>query len=164
MTGAFASRLAACAAAACLSFPGPVWSAEADNAGKLKDSAEITFYGYRSLPGARGVVFVELSDPVKVEVSRSGQIIEYKLVGASVPLRNNRNPLLLRDFDSSALSAVLVPDRPARGRGAKTKGPKGQPSVRLVITLRGQASPTYRLLDHGDGAALEVELPASSAR
>ena len=69
--------------------------------------------GYQSLPGARGRIFVELSELVAVEVSRSGRVIEYKLVGARVPLRNNRNPLLLGDFRSSALSAVLVPDKQA---------------------------------------------------
>jgi hypothetical protein len=140
-------------------FASQVLSAEADSAAKPRDKAEITFCGYRSLPGARGIIFVELSELVPVEVSRSGQVIEYRLVGASVPLKNNRNPLLLRDFDSSALSAVLVPDKPAKGRAAKARGPKPQPSVRLVVTLRGQASPTFRMLAHGDGAALEVELP-----
>jgi len=129
------------------------------DAGKLKDRAEVTFCGYQTLPGNRGVVFVELSDLVAVEVSRSGQVIEYKLVGASVPLKNNRNPLLLGSFNSSALSAVLVPDKRAKGRAAKTPA-----SVRLVITLRGQAAPTYRMLARGKGAALEVELPPPSSR
>jgi len=142
--------LAASAATACLLFAGDALS---------KDPAEVTFCGYQSLPGNRGVVFVELSDLVAVEVTRSGQVIEYKLVGASVPLKNNRNPLLLGSFNSSALSAVLVPEKRAKGRAAKTPA-----SVRLVITLRGQASPTYRMLARGKGAALEVELPPPSSR
>jgi hypothetical protein len=118
-----------------------------------KAQAEVTFTGYRSLPGARGVVFVELTDPVEVEVSRSGRVIEYRLVGATVPLKNNRNPLLLRDFDSSALSAVLVVDNPRKNR--KKHAP---PSVRLVLTLRGTATPSFRMVSRGKGAALEVEL------
>lgn len=115
------------------------------DAAKLQDKAEITFSGYRSLPGGGGVVFVEMTDPVAVEVSRSGQVIEYKLVGASVPLKNNKNPLLLRDFSASAMTAVLVPDKKA---------------VKLVITLRGAVSPSHRMVPRGKGAALEVELPS----
>lgn len=122
----------------------------------VKDHAEVTFTGFQSLPGGRGIVFVELSQAVPVEVSRTGQVIEYRLVGASVPLRNNKNPLLLRDFKSSALSAVLVADKPSR------KHKKHQvASVRLVITLRGGDSPTYRMVTRGRGAALEVELAAA---
>ena len=121
----------------------------------IKDNAEITFTGYQSLPGARGIVFVELTDAVAVEVSRSGQVIEYRLVGAKVPLKNNRNPLLLRDFNSSALSAVLVVDSPRKNRKKHGHVP---PSVRLVVTLRGAASPSFRMVRRGKGAALEVEL------
>ena len=119
----------------------------------VKDHAEVTFTGFQSLPGDRGLVFVELSDAVAVEVSRSGQIIEYRLVGAKVPLKNNKNPLLLRDFKSSALSAVLVADKPGRNRKKHQAA-----SVRLVITLRGTDSPTFRMVSRGKGAALEVEL------
>ncbi len=121
------------------------------DAGKVKERAEITFSGYQARPGARGVVFVELTDPVAVEVSRSGLVIVFKLVGARVPLKNNRNPLLLRDFDSSALTARLVQDKGA---------------VRLVITLRANASatPSHRMVARAKGAALEVELPPASTR
>ena len=72
-----------------------------------------------------------------------------------MPLKNNRNPLLLRDFDSSALSAVLVVDKPSRDR---KKRAHPQPSVRLVVTLRGSASPSFRMVSRGKGAVLEVEL------
>lgn len=121
----------------------------------IKDKAEVTFTGYQSLPGARGIVFVELTDAVAVEVSRNGQVIEYRLVGAKVPLKNNRNPLLLRDFKSNALSAVLVVDKPRKNH---KKHAPAQPSVRLVLTLRGAASPSFRMVPRGKGAALEVEL------
>ena len=150
------SALGACAAAVCLLFASPGLPAQG-GASKQKDGAEVTFCGYQSLPGDRGLIFVEVSELVAVEVTRSGQVVEYKLVGARVPLRNNRNPLLLRDFNSSAMSAVLVPDKPAKGRGAKK-----QRSVRLVVTLRSQVTPTYRMVARGHGAALEVELPPPS--
>jgi hypothetical protein len=125
---------------------------------KLKDKAEITLSGYRALPGNRGLLFVELSDPVAVEVSRSGQVIEYKLVGATVPLRNNKNPLLLSDFSGSAVSARLVPDKSTLVERGRTKH---VPAVRLVVTLRGNVSPLHRMVLRPQGAALEVELPAT---
>jgi hypothetical protein len=153
------STLAVVAAVACSFFPraavgqpglepGPDRATGLDSR-KAPDKSEITFVGYQTLPGGRGMVFVELSDPVTVEVSRAGQVIEYKLVGATVPLKNNKNPLLLREFGSSALSAVLVPDK------------KG---VRLVITLRSAVSPTHRMVARGKGATLEIELPAAASK
>lgn len=151
------SMLAVVAAAACLSsasdaagqHSGAPEPADTLRTGRGSNQTEITFLGYRSLPGGRGVVFVELSDPVTVEVSRAGQVVEYKLLGASVPLKNNKNPLLLRDFSSSALSAVLVPDKKA---------------VRLVITLRDAVSPVHRMVASGKGALLEIDLPAASSK
>lgn len=123
--------------------------------------AEISFLGYQALPDGRGLLFVDLSRAVEVEVSRTGAVIEYKLVGASVPLRNNKNPLLLRDFPSSALTAVLVPSGKTK---SKSKAKKQEPpSVRLVVTLRGKAQPTHRVVAHGKGARLEVELPPPSS-
>jgi len=110
--------------------------------------AEITFSGFRLLPGGRSLIFVEMTDPAVVEVSRAGQVVEYKLLGATVPLRNNRNPLLLRDFNSSATSALLVREPLKK-------------SVRLVITLRSAVTPTHRMVARGKSSVLEVELPAS---
>src|ERR1041384_5212470 len=95
------------------------------------DAAEVTFVGYQALSGGRGLLFVDLSRAVEVEVNRAGPVIEYKLIGASVPRRNNKNPLLLRDFASSAVTAVLVSERAK----AKSHAPA---SVRFVVTLRGK--------------------------
>jgi hypothetical protein len=142
----FSSLLTACAVTAGL------LGAPADVSAKgkaAKSGVEVTFTGYQSLGGGRGLVFVELSELTAVEVHKSGQVVEYKLMGARVPLRNNRNPLLLRDFSSSATSAVLVPDKKA---------------VRLVITLRSAVTPTHRMIARGKGAVLEVELPAPAAK
>jgi hypothetical protein len=151
-----AATLAAWISLACLCLP---MGAQAEAAsGKVKDRAEITFTGYQSLPGNRGIVFVQLTEAVPVEVSRSGSVIEYKLLGATVPLKNNKNPLLLGDFNSSALTARLVPDKPSRGRAGKHQA-KLPPSVRLVITLRGNVAPSHRMVARGKGAVFEVELP-----
>jgi hypothetical protein len=116
---------------------------------KAKDGPEITFSGYQALPDGRGILFVEMTESVTVEVKRAAQVIEYRLVGARVPLRNNKNPLLLRDFSSSAVSAVLVPDKQ---------------SVRFVVTLRANVNPTHRMIQRGKAAVLEIQLPAPPAR
>jgi hypothetical protein len=131
------------------------------DAGKVKDSAEITFTGYQSLPGNRGMIFVELTNAVAVEVSRTGQVIEYKLVGAEVRLKNNKNPLLLRDFNAGAVTAQLIADKADKRRGKKGKGQEAKrvPGVRLVISLRGNVTPSHRMVQRGKGAALEVDLP-----
>lgn len=112
---------------------------------KAAASSEITFMGYRAGTSGSGTVFVELTDTVAVEVSNAGQTVSYKMMGTRVPLKNNKNPLLLREFDSSALSAVLVP---------------GKKAVTLVITLRGKVAPQHRMVARGKGAVLEVDLPA----
>lgn len=125
------------------------------DAAKLKTKAEVTFTGYESLPGQRGRVFVELTDAVVVEVKRVGQVIEYKLIGATVPLKNNRNPLLLGDFGASALRAELVVPKQTKRRRVQSE----PNSVRLVITLRGNVSPSHRMVTRERGAMLEVELP-----
>lgn len=145
----FLGRLTASLLGAALLTLGPQTASSAPKTSRTAkldtSSVQITFLGYQSLAGGRGLVFVEMTDSAVVEVTRSGQVVEYRLSGASVPLRNNKNPLLLRDFSSSALSAVLVPDKKA---------------VRLVITLRSTVMPTHRLVNRGKGAVLEVELPA----
>jgi hypothetical protein len=123
-------------------------------AGDAKAGAEITFVGYQAQPSGAGLLFVEMTESVTVEEQRSGQRLEYRLIGAQVPLRNNTNPLLLSEFGSSAISAQLVRDKAKRGK---------PPSVRLVVNLRSDIKPTHRVVQRGKGAALEIQLPAASA-
>ena len=151
------SVVAACAAIAGLLSPVlPVAAAAPakNHAGDAKASAEITFVGYQAQPSGGGLLFVELTESVTVEEHRSGQRLEYRLLGAQVPLRNNTNPLLLRDFGSSATSAQLVRDKAERGK---------PPSVRLVVNLRSEIKPTHRMVQRSKGAALEIQLPAALA-
>jgi hypothetical protein len=152
------ATLAACATLlGSLCLPASSALAAPKAAAKGDEGVEITFIGYQALSGGRGLLFVELSESLVVEVNRAGPVIEYKLHGARVPLKNNRNPLLLRDFGSSALTAVLLPS-PARKATRKAKAEDR--SVRLVVTLRGDVSPAHRVVNRGNGAALEIELPA----
>ena len=158
----WALSLVVCSCAALLTPALPSAALAAKPKVAASDAAEITFLGYQSLPDGRGLLFVDLSRSVEVEVKRNGAVVEYELLSARVPLRNNKNPLLLRDFASSALTAVLVPG--ARGKHAKaaTKS-SAAPSVRLVVTLRGNVQPNHRVVSHGKGARLEIELPAPAA-
>jgi hypothetical protein len=147
-----ASRvLGVVAASACLLLPlsavGSDGVSHADElrSGKAATGPEITFMGYRAAGGGSGTLFVELSETAVVEVTHGQNRVEYKMLGARVPLRNNKHPLLMQELDSSALSAVLVP---------------GKKAVTLVITLRGAVKPQHRMLSRGKGAALEIDLPA----
>jgi hypothetical protein len=151
-----ASALGACLACSLLTDIAPREALAAKPAARDRDSAEVTFIGYQTLADGRGLLFVDLSRSVEVEVSRAGPVIEYKLLGASVPLRNNKNPLLLRDFSVSVITAQLVPS--LRGKSKARNQPA--PSVRLVVTLRGKAQPSHRVVGSGKGARLEIELPA----
>ena len=84
-----------------------------------------------------------------MEAKVVGKTAEYRLVGANVPIRNNKNPLLSQHFVSQVVSARLVPDGKGKGK-AKAKG------ARLVIQMREAAQPTYRLDQNADGTATLV--------
>ncbi len=164
---ALVSVVAATLAMASLLEPGLAWSQQSHKsspaAAQAADAAEITFTGYRSLATGGGVLFVEMTKSVEVEVEHKGRRVEYRLVGARVPLRNNRNPLLLRDFDANATSARLVNEK-VKGdkRGKRGKRGKHTPQVvRLVVDLRSDAVPPHRIVQRGQGYALEIVLPGA---
>lgn len=160
---ALVSLVAATLAMASLLEPGLAWSQQSHKssatAAHAADAAEITFTGYRSVATGGGVLFVEMTKSVEVEVEHKGRRVEYRLVGARVPLRNNRNPLVLREFDANATSARLVNEKVKRGKRAK----HAPEVVRLVIDLRSDAVPPHRLVQRGQGYALEIVLPAAQS-
>jgi hypothetical protein len=163
---ALVSVVAATLAMASLLEPGLAWSQQSHKSSAAAahdgDAAEITFTGYRSLATGGGVLFVEMTKSVEVEVEHNGRRVEYKLVGARVPLRNNRNPLVLAEFDANATSARLVNEKVKRGKHAKRA--KHTPEVvRLVIELRSDAVPPHRLVQRGQGYALEIVLPGAQS-
>jgi len=104
-----------------------------------------TFVGFRELGSGSVLVFVELTKEVAVEPVQKGRVLEYRMAGTKVTLRNNRNPLLASHFDSVVESAQLVPD----GK-----------SVKLVIKLRRDADALARVERHAQGATLKIELTA----
>jgi len=130
--------------------PAPVVATGAANerlASEGAGPAEVTFAGFRTLPDGRSVVYIELTGPIAVEVSKSPGMVSYTLLQTKVPIRNNKNPLLTNDFPSSILSATLVADKKAK-------------AARLVLKLRDAVEPKHRLVKRNGGAALEIELPA----
>jgi hypothetical protein len=163
---ALVSVVAAALAMASLLEPGLAWSQQSHKssaaAAQDADAAEITFTGYRSLATGGGVLFVEMTKSVEVEVEHKGRRVEYRLVGAHVPLRNNRNPLLMGEFDANATSARLVNEKvkgDKRGKRAKHT----PQVVRLVVDLRSDAVPPHRLVQRGQGYALEIVLPSAQS-
>ncbi|HEY0468056.1 MAG TPA: transporter [Polyangiaceae bacterium] len=109
--------------------------------------ASVSFAGFRTLSDGRSVVYIELTGPVAVEVTKSQGTITYRLLDTQVPIKNNQNPLLTSDFPSSIVSAKLAFDK-------KTK------SASLVLKLRDEFEPKLRQVKRSGGAALEIELPA----
>lgn len=107
--------------------------------------AEATFAGFRPAPNGAATVFVQLTDSVKVEAAEGPNEVSYLMKGARVVIRNNRNPLLASEFDSSVSRAQLRPEKDG---------------VRLVLSLKAPVKPTYRVVRQGKGAVLEVEVPA----
>jgi hypothetical protein len=114
-------------------------------------AVEITFAGFVSHDDGSSTIFVELTSSVAVDFSQKERTATYTLRGANVPLRNNRRPLLTREFDSAVMSARLVPDKKAK-------------TTRLVVELREAVTPTHKMVARGQGFALEVKVPAPKAK
>jgi hypothetical protein len=109
--------------------------------------AVVTMAGFRAHKDGRSTIYVEVTRPVPVESNAGGRELTFKLRGAKVTLRNNRNPLLAQHFSTVVESARLVSDAN---------------DVALEIKLRKATTPQHRLVNHPGGAAtLEVEFPAS---
>lgn len=119
-------------------------------AAKGGKEARVTFAGFVSHDDGSSTIFVEITDSVAVEFSQKERTATYTLRGAMVPLRNNRRPLLTREFDSAVMSARLVSDKKAK-------------TTRLIVELREAVTPTHKMVARGQGFALEVNVPAPKA-
>jgi hypothetical protein len=129
--------------------PGEVLAAKGAP-GKAGRQVEITFSGFISRNDGSSTVYVELTGQVPVEVSQGDRSVTYTLRGAKVVLKNNKNPLLTRDFTTAVTSARLVPDKKAK-------------STRLVVELREPVTPTHKMVSRGRGFVLEVDFPPPKA-
>lgn len=113
-------------------------------AAKVGERSEASFVGLRQLSAEKMLVFVELSQEAKIETKRQGKLVEVRISGAQVSLRNNRNPLLAQHFGTAVESAQLLP--------------VGKDAVKLVVRLNAEAQVETRLERHAEGATLKVEV------
>jgi hypothetical protein len=120
----------------------------------------VTFTGFRRLPKAQSLVYVELTAPVEVRMTQRGTELVYTLEGAQVPLRNNRNPLITSAFEANVLSVRLVErGQPATKSKQRKKAEAAPPSVDLVVRLRTEVTPSHALVRGASGPVLEVTIP-----
>lgn len=112
-----------------------------------KGRPTVTFVGFRKLEEERVLVYVELTHAVRIEQSRSGEELTFRLPGTVVLLRNNKNPLLATHFESIVTEARL------------TEQPR---ATELRLKLREDVETTARVVDSVDGAVLEVEVRPKS--
>jgi hypothetical protein len=144
-------------------------SATALAAHKAEDAegTAITSTGFHVLEDGTSRLTVQLKGSVPVEAHVTGAKAEYVLVGASIPSRNNRNPLITKEFVSLVTSVRLVPEYADEGTPAPSKKHKhkhkhhGKPTgVRLVVDMREDAQPQHRLVTNTDGTAvLTIDFP-----
>jgi hypothetical protein len=158
-----ALRLAApVAAAATLLASVPAEAAPPGDAG----SAAITFTGFDEAPDGTSHLYVMLTRAVAVEERAAGTHVEYRLVGTTIPLRNNKNPLITSHFGTQVVSAQLVlageskhaktKKRTKKTRAAAAPPPAPEDGARLVIVTREAVKPQHRVVQNADGSATFV--------
>lgn len=134
-------------------------------AGDLEGGVAVTFTGFDEQPDGTSRLYVKLSRAVDVEPVSSGTHLEYFLVGATIPIRNNKNPLITRHFGVQVMSARLVSEGPAKEKAktrkrTKAKAPPqpdtGRLGVRLVIETREPVKPRSRMVKNQDGTAIFI--------
>ena len=111
-------------------------------------------------PDGSSSLYVKLSHPVSVEPTFSGTHLEYALIGTRIPIRNNENPLITTHFGTQVVSARLVLEDHAKGKGKRRGKAKTAPLVadaaRLVIETREAVKPQHKMLRNADGSAVLV--------
>jgi hypothetical protein len=124
--------------------------------------ANVTFTGFRRLSDGRALLYVELTARVNVTVVQKPGGVTYRLEGARVALKNNRNPLLTSAFETSLLSARLVVPKASSKKGHGKSTSTEAPHVDLVLSLRPGASPTHTMSERAGGAVLEITIPVAT--
>lgn len=122
----------------------------------------VTYTGFRRLSDGRALLYVELTAKVPVSVVQQSDGIIYRLEGAHVALKNNKNPLLTGEFATNLLSARLV--APKRAKKARAKRDPETQHVDVVLKLRSGVTPTYAINDRPGGAVLEITIPAVATK
>ena len=140
------------------------------NAGDSDGSAAVTFTGFDEASDGTSRLYVKLSRPVAVETTSSGTHLEYLLPGATIPISNNKNPLITRHFGVQIVSAQLVIPGATKEKGRTKRRTKAKEppqaeaqGVRLVVETREPVKPRHRMVKNQDGTAiLIVDFPKPS--
>ena len=131
-------------------------------------AAAVTFTGFDEQSDGTSRLYVKLSKAVAVETVVSGRHLEYFLPGTTIPIRNNKNPLITRHFGVQVVSAQLVPEGATKEKRktkkrAKAKNAPQALGVRLVVETREPVKPRHRMVKNQDGSAiLIVDFPKPS--
>jgi len=102
----------------------------------------VTFTGFDEASDGTSRLYVKLSRAVTVELNSSGTHLEYLLPGATIPISNNKNPLITRHFGVQVVSARLVVEARRRKKKARPRGARRPRSLRWP---RGCASSSKRV-------------------
>ncbi len=129
--------------------PGMVQLAHAEEADAPKPANEITFSGYQRFADGSARFFVRMTSKPDLEEAIEGKLLKLTLQESYVGLRNNKNPLDLRHFDSALLRAQLV----SKGR-----------NVDLVMRFRRPVKELkikHRFAKRNDGSySLQIDIPS----
>lgn len=116
---------------------------------KAKDPGpEASFPGFEMLPDGGSRVFVDITRKVEVVEHVSPGLVTYTLKGVHVPSSNDQNALETYYYNTPVVRAKLR---------------KAKKETDLFIQLRGDAQPTFRIVDMRSGAVrLEVDFKPGS--
>lgn len=120
---------------------------------KTKDAGpEASFPGFQMLPAGGSRVFVDVSRKVEVTEHVSPGLVTYALKGVHLDSGNDQNPLETYYYNTPVVRARL-----------KRVKVKKDNEVDLVIQTRGDAQPTFRVVEQKGGSMrLEVDFPAGT--
>jgi hypothetical protein len=112
--------------------------------------AAVTFAGFHVFDDGTSRIFVKITKDVPVEAKRDGKQVDFLLRGAKVVAKNNKNPLITKEFVSPVMVARLLSEKEG---------------VVLRVELREAVAPTHRVSRHPDGSiTLHIDFPAQGAR
>jgi hypothetical protein len=123
-------------------------ASQTSRAAKTKVQGPIAIMpGFSMRSDGTSVVYVELTAAPQVEEHVARGFVTYVLKDTSIDRANNKNPLETAFYNTPVLRAHL-------------RGKKKEPDAELVIELRADVKPTYKLLTEKGQARLEVVFPA----
>jgi hypothetical protein len=103
--------------------------------------------GFAMRSDGTSVVYVELTAAPQVEEHVAKGFVIYTLKDTRIDRANNKNPLETAFYNTPVLRAHL-------------RGVKKEPDAELVIELRAEVKPTFKVLTEKGQARLEVVFPA----